>query len=364
MVSQQYKRYSDEADRISQGVQTAQTRARLQFLLSSMSTMREFSMDKENDTCTASNGDEQRTARAEKAFESLLRTGAESEYRTYSPMSDAVQGAFLVPQQWAGAYSERLKAFNGIREAGAQIVGTSRGGAWLYPSVDDTSAANDGTRLNESDAMPLVNPTFSSNTLNAFRYVSNGVQVSNELLADSGIPVSAMLQNLFAKRVGRITNKEFTLGAGGGPAGVIPSITNIQTAAATGLIGLSELVGLQSIDEGFLPTSVYMFSSVTERLLKNTVGSDGRRLYPEMNEGTLLGYPYVRNNSMPSPAASAFSVVFGSFKLGVTIRELPLILLVSSERFGEFFQTYFSLTHRQDCIVNDASALAVLQQHA
>lgn len=305
---------------------------------------------------------EERAEKVEKAFENFIRTGDEAEFRTYSPMSDGLQGLYIVPSQWAGAYSERLKAFNGVREAGAKIVATSKSGAWKYPSVDDT--ANDGTRLDESELMPLANPNFGSNTLNAFRYVAQGVQLSNELLQDSGIDVNGLLQNLFAKRVGRITNSEFTLGASGGPAGVIPSITNIQTAATTGLLALSELVGLQNIDEGYLPTSVYMFSAATERLLKQSVGTDGRRLYPEMNQGMLLGYPYVRNNAMASPAASAFSVIFGSFNLGVTIRELPLLLVSSRQRFGEFFQTYYSLTHRQDCVVTDANALAVLQQAA
>lgn len=305
---------------------------------------------------------EERDAKAEKAFEKFIRTSDESEYRTYSPMSDGVQGAYLVPTQWAAAYSERLQAFSGIREAGAQVIKTALGGSWLYPSVNDT--ANSGSLLAEGVTMPLANPTFASNTLNNFRYVSGGVQISNELLSDSGINVNAMLQNLFAKRIGRKTNQDFTLGVGSGPAGVVPSITNIVAAGAVGYITMGDLIALQNIDEGYLDTSVYQFNQTTERALRSAVDDAGRRMFPEMSQGLLLGFPFIRNNALSSAGASNFSMIFGSCKLGVTIRELPLLFVSSTQRFGEFFQTYFSLTHRQDCVVTDVNALSVLQHPA
>jgi HK97 family phage major capsid protein len=66
----------------------------------------------------------------------------------------------------------------------------------------------------------------------------------------------------------------------------------------------------------------------------------------------------------PAFAANAQTVVFGNVKRGVLIREVTPILVVSRERFAEQGMMYASLTHRQDCQVVDASALAVLQQHA
>jgi len=109
-----------------------------------------------------------------------------------------------------------------------------------------------------------------------------------------------------------------------------------------------------------------MFSDGVEAILKGTVAiGSGERLFPEMDGGRLLSYRYVVNVDMPqSLTATGKTIAFGSFKNGVTVRQSTPIVAVSKERFAEFFQTYFSLVHRQDCVVSDANAIAVLQQHA
>ncbi len=147
----------------------------------------------------------------------------------YSPMSDAVEGAFIVPQGFMSSYVEKLKSFSGIRQV-ANVITTTNGDPLKNPFSDDT--ANTGERLNENDPVSLANPTFSSKTFVAFRYASKGLKYSAQLLQDAGIDVTAYLQNIFAKRIGRITNTEFTNGAGAGPVGLIPSLTQIQTNEA------------------------------------------------------------------------------------------------------------------------------------
>jgi len=358
-MNHQFVRYQKEADEITQAPQTPQTRARLQFLLSAMSVMKnEFPAIEARGAVN----DEQRSARIEKAFEFYIRSGDASEIRTYAPETTTSAGV-LIPNQWAGKYLDRLKAFVGIREAGADVITTARGGAWKYPFSDDT--ANDGERINETDPVSLANPTLSMNTLNTFRYTSKGVQLSNELAEDSGIDLSSYLQDIFAKRVGRVTNNEFTNGASGGPVGVLPSITNIRAASAVNAISVSDLVALQNIDAGYLPGSAYMFHPAIERVFKNMFDSVGHRVFPEMNDGMLLGFPYVRNTAMPaSLTANALSVCFGNFKRGVLIRDTAPVLVASLQRYAEQYKRYYSLIHRQDCVVTDANALAVMQQPA
>jgi HK97 family phage major capsid protein len=306
--------------------------------------------------------EEYRNAKYEAAFRCYMRTADAdaTELRTYSP-EDSNSGSVLIPQSWSAAYGERLKAFVGIREAGATVITTSTGNPYRLPFSDDTST--DGLILAENLQMPLANPTFSTNALGAFNFVSQGVQVSNQLIADSVFDLDAYLQNIFAKRIGRAANSAMTLGTGG-LTGVIPSITNVQTGNMAGVIGLGDLVALQNIDAGYLPTAVYMMAPATERFLKNVVDANGRRVYPEMNKGKLLGYPYVRNAAMSAPTANTPSVVFGSFKFGVTIREVKPTLVVKKERYAEQYTTFYALIHRQDVKVTDPNALSVLQQHA
>jgi HK97 family phage major capsid protein len=305
---------------------------------------------------------EERSAKIERAFDFYVRSGDASELRTYSPESTTSAGV-LIAQQWAGAYAEQLKSYMGLREAGATVVTTATGAPWKQPFSNDT--ANTGERLNESDAVTLANPTESANTFGAFRYGSKGIQFSTELATDLGFDLNGYLQDTFAKRIGRLTNSEFSLGASG-ITGVLPAITNVQTTASPTAATVAELVALQSVDAGYLQGAVYMFSPGVERALKAMVGTDGLPVFPEMRSGKiLLGFPYVLNVAMASAfTANAQTVVFGNVKRGVTIREVTPVLVVSRERFAEQGLVYASMTHRQDCQLVDASALAVLQQHA
>lgn len=304
--------------------------------------------------------EEQRGAKIERAFDFYVRTGDASELRTYSPESTTSAGV-LIAQQWAGAYAERSKSYMGLREAGCTVVTTSTGAPWKQPFSDDT--ANTGERLAENIAVSLANPTESSNTFGAYRYGSRGVQYSGELARDTGFDLNAYLQNIFAARIGRLTQSEFTLGASG-ITGVLPAISNVVTAPSTTAVDMDSLIDLQNIDAGYLSTSVYMLAPATARLLMKSVGSDGRRLYPEMGQGMLLGYRFALNTAMSAPAANSLSVAFGSFQRGVVIREVTPMLVVSAERYAEQGMMYASLTHRQDCQVVDANALSVLQQAA
>ena len=304
---------------------------------------------------------EYRQAKFESAFNRYLRTGDASELRTYVPLSTS---GVPVPQGFLSAYVERLKSFSGIRAAGANVITTQTGDPLKNPFSDDT--ANNGVRLNENDVTPLANPTFNNTVFGAFKYSSQGLQFSAVLYQDSGIDLTAYLQNIFAKRIGRITNSEFTNGAAGGPTGVIPSISSVQTTALPTAVAVAEIVGLQNIDEGYLNGAVYMFSPGVERTLKAMVGSDGLPVFPEMRTGRVLaGYPYVLNVDMPAAlTATAKAIAFGNFRLGVAIRDVVPVLLVSRERYAEFNMLYASMSHSQDCQVVDPNALSVLQQHA
>jgi HK97 family phage major capsid protein len=139
----------------------------------------------------------------------------------------------------------------------------------------------------------------------------------------------------------------------------------VQTTASATAVTVAEIVGLQALDEGYLSGSVYMFSPGVERTLKAMVGTDGLPIFPEMRTGKVLaGYPYTLNVDMPAALASNVkAIAFGNFQLGVAIRDVVPVLLVSRERYAEFNMLYASMSHSQDCQVVDPNALNVLQQH-
>jgi HK97 family phage major capsid protein len=302
--------------------------------------------------------DEVRAGKVEGAFRKYLRNGDAAELRTYTPMTTA---GVTIPEGFAAQYVEQLKSFNGIR-AVANVISTATGQSLKNPTAIDT---NTGERLNENDPVSLSNPTFNKVTFGAYRYSSKGVQYSAQLLQDSGIPVEDYLSKIFARRIGRLQNSEYTNGGSGAMAGVIPSITNVLTTAGANAVTVGEIIDLQNIDESMLSGAVYMFNPATERFLKKLAGSDGLPVFPEMRTGRVLcGFPYTLNVDMASIAASAKAIAFGNFAHAVTVREVTPQLLVSRERYAELRQMYAALRHDADCQVVDASALNVLQQHA
>jgi HK97 family phage major capsid protein len=304
---------------------------------------------------------EQRAAKHEGAFRKYLR-GDDSEIRT--ALSTA---GVPIPQSFAAAYGEALKSFSGIREAGANVITSTNGDSLKNPFSTDTGV---GERLNENDPVSLSNPIWSGSSFGAFRYSSKGLQYSAQLLDDAGIDIGQYLSRTLSRRIGRLTNSEFTNGGGGsGPVGVIPSLTQIVTSEVAGAISINDLLELQTAigDSGYLPGSVYMFHPNTEKFLKKLTTTDGfHSLALEMSTNrTIFGYRYILNPAMTSTLSGTVnSVVFGNFKLGVTIREVVPSLLISKERYAEYRMLYAAMRHDQDCQVVDASALAVLQGHA
>jgi HK97 family phage major capsid protein len=72
------------------------------------------------------------------AFDKFVRTGDNSELRTYSPMSDAAQGAYLVPQGFQYELEQALKTYGGMFQV-ARILPTPTGNPLLWPTSNDTA---------------------------------------------------------------------------------------------------------------------------------------------------------------------------------------------------------------------------------
>jgi len=313
---------------------------------------------------------ENRAAQRETSFRQYLRTG-NTEFRDNT---DAMNGSVLseglgfVAAQFNADYQERLRSFSGLREAGATVQETATGGQLTKNISDDFATV--GARIAENTTIPEAIPAAGVNRPTLYQFTSKGVVVSNALVQDSGFDIQSYLQRQFASRIGKITNSEFTLGAVSGPVGILPSITKVVTAASSSAATMQEIQSLQTqCDYGYrAPESqpVYMFSEGVELILKNTVAAgSGERMFPEMSEGKLCGYPYVVNVDMVSSfTASGLSIVFGSVKRGVLIQSVTPAVIVSAERFAETNSMFYSMLHRQGAVLSDANALAVLQQNA
>jgi HK97 family phage major capsid protein len=301
---------------------------------------------------------------SEKAFRRYIRTGSEvEELRTYSPMGTTSTAAFL-PDQWKAEYQSRLASASGILKAGATVVDLKSGAKYLSFYSDDV--ANMGEILAEqaqlNDAANPSNPVASVSSPTVVK-IATSTQVSSELIQDSAFDIDSYIQSLFAVRVARRFNNYASVDS---TAGVLAQFTVGATAADSTVPALSELALMQApaqIDPAYLDGAVYMMSPAMRVTLMQQVGSDGRRLYPELAKGELLGYPVVTNVDQPSSAASV-AVCFGNFTRALLVQSTPQILVRSVERYAEFATVYFALFHRMGIKISDADAVVSLKLHS
>jgi len=280
-----------------------------------------------------------------KAFNAFLRSGENSEeFRTYSPMSDGVEGAFVVPQGFQYELEVALKAYGGVREV-ARSISTAMGNPLKWPTANDTTTM--GELLGENTAASQANPTFNNLTINAYTYSTKMVNVSNQLLNDSAFDVEAFLRQAFVDRLGRITNLHFTVGTGvAQPNGINTAASAGPTSETTLVVSYNDMVELEhSVDRAYRKGAKFMLADTVLKSIKKLKDSLGRPLWVagvgQNAPDTILGYEFVINTEMPAPAPGGNLMLFGALDkyLIRDVKELQVQRL--SERFAELYQTAF-----------------------
>jgi len=300
---------------------------------------------------------EVRAAAHKSAFSKFVRNGDASEIRTYTPMSDSVQGAFIVPQGFQYELEQALLAYGGVRQV-ARLLPTATGNALPWPTSNDTAVS--GELIGENTASTQANPTISNLTLNAWKYGTKLVQVSTELMQDSAFDVEAYLRELFTVRIGRITNNHFTVGTGSGqPNGIVTAASAGPTAEAAGSVSYNDLVELEhSVDPAYRRDAKFMFKDSTLKSLKKLKDSQGHPLWVAgvgaNAPDTILGYGYVINQDMAAIGTGNKQMLFGALNKYIirSVKELSVLRL--NERYAELGQVGFIGFARYDSNLVDA----------
>lgn len=269
-------------------------------------------------------------------------------------------GGYLVPEEFMAQIIEARQFFGGMRQARSTIIATSSGNNVLIPTDDDT--ANTGALVGENAPQTEQDVTFGQVMLNSYIYSSKIVRVSRNLLQDSEFPLAPFLSRKFGQRIGRITNTHFTTGDGASkPEGVVEGATLGKTGAAgqTTSIISDDLFDLEhAVDRDYRQNAEWMMSDTMLRELKKLKDGEGRPLWvPGLQVGgpdRLLGYPYIVNNDVAVPAASAKSLLFGDFSLYYIRDAGGITVLRLDERYAENLQVAFLAFSRHDGKLIDA----------
>lgn len=281
------------------------------------------------------------------------------ENRALSAVTGA-SGGYTVPEGFYNQLVDAMKFYGGMRTARTNVFKTDTGNDLPIPTANDTSIV--GELLGENTTATTGDVAFGQVIMKAYKYSSKVVLVPFELLQDSAFNIESFLAKKLGERIGRITNTHFTTGDGTGkPQGVITGATLGKAGAAgqTTSVTYDDLVDLiHSVDIAYRANAQFMFNDSTLKAIKKLKDSQGLPLWSrgmtDKEPDTILGYPYVINNDVPSMAASAKSILFGDFS-NYFIRDVKDIQLYRiSDKYIESGQVGFLAFYRGDARMVDA----------
>lgn len=327
----------------------------------------------------AGGGGEQRTY--EQAFDEYLRRGRDTlsdadralilEHRAQSTTDGA--GGYTIPTGFMAELIKSLKAWGPMLDPGiTRELVTASGNQIELPTMNDTS--NVGVRLAENTAATSEGDlVFGQKVLDAYKYSSGPILVSNELLQDSALPFEQIVRDAMGERIARKVNLDLTTGDGSGdPNGIVTASTMGKTAAAAAAVTFDELIDLvHSIDPAYRQSAScqFMFNDGTFAVLRKIKDGDGNYLWQPADgrsgaPATILGYGFSINQAMANIAAAAKPVLFGDFSKYIVRRVREFAVRRLDERYAEFDQVGFIGFARYDGDLMDTAAVKHLLQAA
>lgn len=255
-------------------------------------------------------GDNGLTAEEQRAIFATMSTTTDSE------------GGYTVPTTVASSILDALKAYGGVR-AVADVIRTAGGESMSFPTSDGTS--EEGELIGENTTATDLDISFGTKGLPVYKYSSKVVTVPWELLQDSSADIEAFIRSRLYTRLGRITNKHFTVGTGvGQPNGIITAATvgKIGAVSAVAAITYDDLVDLEhSINPAYRANGKWMFHDDMLKLIRKVKDTEGRPIFvPGYEQGNpggapdrLLNRDIAINQQVAQPAAAAKTIAFGDF---------------------------------------------------
>jgi len=313
-------------------------------------------------------------------------------------------GGYFVPAGFVYDVEIATKYFCPMADGSViRVLETATGNVLPYPTNNDTNEAwsiigeavavldvgqvpNYSTAGTAPSGQP-GNATMGQITFGAWKGTTGLIRVSLEILQDAAFDLEDFLKNAFAVRLGRGYEYYLTRGSGSNqPTGILTAVvasgqaatvangssTNDGTSAnGTNSIGTNDLIALEhSIDPTYRRGGKFMFHDDTLRAIKQLLDKYGRPLWvPGLAVNapdTIMGYPYVVNQSMPKIATSANTVLFGSLNKFMMRKVRDLSVLRLDERYADYGEVAFIAFSRIDSNLLDAGVhpIGFLQQHS
>lgn len=273
-------------------------------------------------------------------------------------------GGYTIPQGFLAELESKRLFFNTLRGV-SRVIRTETGNTLPFPTTDDTS--NVANLTAENTAPSATDITFGQVSLGAYK-LDSLVQVSNELLRDSGLDLANEIAAILGERIGRKEAAFFATGTGSSqPQGVVTGASAGATAATTTTITLANIMSLvNSLDFAYQQGASFMLHQSVWNTILQLADSQNRPLFLDLINGNsprLLGYPVVVNNNMASSIASGnVTMLFGDFSKYYIRQAGDLEIIRMDERYADAYQTGFMVVERVDAKVAQSAAIKKLTQ--
>jgi len=263
-----------------------------------------------------------RTAPERPSDADMLRKLVSGEVRSYTfgdEKRDLTTGddGQVVSQGFYPQLQRKLEYVGPMLEPGiATILRTDMGNDIKVPVESTRSAA---TATAEAAVFGESDPSFSTITLRSHKF-GTLVQISRELLEDSGIDIVAFLADQFGVALGTAVNAKLTLGTGTVEPNGIVTASGAGKTGGTGVSGAftaDNLIDLaHSVDAAYArrPGTGFMMNRASLGAVRKLQDSNGYIYNPQVSgPDQLLGFRIIENPDIVSAATSAKSVLFGDF---------------------------------------------------
>jgi len=256
--------------------------------------------------------------RAPKGDEEVLRAMGRGELRGYTfETRDVVKtsSGAPVPTSFFNQVIEQARLVGPMLDT-STVLRTAGGENLQIPSQAGWSTAaitGEGTAISESD------PTFNSFiTLGAYKY-SFLLQLSRELIEDSGVDILSFIATQTGNAIGYAVNAALTTGSGTNqPNGIVTAAASAVTGTTSGpTFSADDLVTLAYSLDGAarrLPGVGWMMNTNSLGVVRKLKDNSGRYIFePSLADGNdrVLNYPVFENPAMASNASATKSVIFG-----------------------------------------------------
>lgn len=312
------------------------------------------------------NNIEVKTGRSSDEYKKAALNVIRSKFKqTFNVLQEQVasDGGYLVPTEWDSRLIDTLNEENIMRKLGTSIQ--TSGEHEITIAATKPAAA----WLNEGQPLTFSNATFDQKTLKAYK-LAVGVQVTNELLADSMFNLETYILDQFGKTLSNAEEDKFLNGTGTNqPSGILNDAQIGVTANSATAITSDEIINLvYSLKRPYRKNASFIVNDSTLAAIRKLKDTTQNYLWqPSFSAeepDRLLGYPIFTSAYMPTIAAEAKVLIFGDisyYNIGDrgtrTFQQL-------TEVYAPNFMTGFLMSERVDGVLVLPEAVQVLQMKA